>query len=273
MIDGSRYLKDPHMALKSSDIHPFELVREAFSIAKASWKHVMFSAGVFALLAALIAIFTGGASKPLDQVGQMAVMFTMFLATITAALVTSSRALGIEVPTLASALVNDRQFWRYVWGGVVCLFLMGLVVFAIFIAGVAMVPNLPLSGVRNVSEIDLRPLYGAAVVGAVLSALLSVRLSLVLPAVIAGEKVSVAASWKRTRGITVKLALAAVVALGGFYVVGLAVKYVGAYGIDGSPMVEVLSAAIRIARSSVEGALAGIVMGKILDDEAVSQPT
>lgn len=273
MIDGSRYLKDPHMALKSSDIHPFELVREAFSIAKASWKHVMFSAGVFALLAALIAIFTGGASKPLDQVGQMAVMFTMFLATITAALVTSSRALGIEVPTLASALVNDRQFWRYVWGGVVCLFLMGLVVLAIFIAGVAMVPNLPLPGVRNVSEIDLRPLYGAAVVGAVLSALLSVRLSLVLPAVIAGEKVSVAASWKRTRGITVKLALAAVVALGGFYVVGLAVKYVGAYGMDGSPMVEVLSAAIRIARSSVEGALAGIVMGKILDDEAVSQPT
>jgi hypothetical protein len=29
---------------------------------------------------------------------------------------------------------------------------------------------------------------------------------------------------------------------------------------------------IRIARSSVEGALAGIVMAKILDDEAVSHP-
>lgn len=261
------------MALKASDIRPIELVREAFATARGSWKQIAFSAGVFALLAALIAIFTSGGSKQLDQTGQLGVMFTMFLATLTASLVTSARALGIEIPTLASALVNDRQFWRYVWGGVVCTFLLGLAMFAVFLGGLSMMPNIPLPGVKSTVPFDPTPLYIAAIVGVILSALLSVRISMVLPAVVAGEKVSVVGSFRRTRGITIKLVLAAIAALGGFYLLQLGVKYGGAlsFGPEGSPLVEMVSAVVRIARSAVEGALAGIVMAKILDDEAISQ--
>lgn len=257
------------MALKPSDIRPIELMKEAFALSRDSWKQVAISAGVFALLAALIAIFTRGGSAALDQAGQMAVMFTMFLATIAAGLVTSARALGIEVPTLASGMVNDRQFWRYVWGGVVCMFLIGIVMLAVFVTGLYMTPNLPLPGIKAAGPFDPTLIYIAAIVGTALSALLSVRLSLVLPAVIAGERVSVAGSWRRTRGITTKLVITAALVLGGFYVLQLGVKYGGPAG---DPMIEMASAVVRIVRSAVEGALAGIVMAKILDDEAVNQP-
>jgi hypothetical protein len=261
------------MALKSPDIRPTDLVREAFSLARDSWKQVALSAGVFALLAALIAIFTSGGSKAVVQTGQMAVMFTMFLATLTASLVTSARALGIEIPTLASSLVNDRQFWRYVWGAVACTSLVALVVLAVFLGGLSTMPEIPLPGGPLTGTFDPMPLYIAAAAGAVLSALLSVRLSLVLPAIIAGEKVSIVGSWKRTRGITTKLVITAILALGGFYVLQLIVNYAGvkALGLENASLVEGMSAVVRIARNAVEGALAGIVMAKILDHEAVSQ--
>jgi hypothetical protein len=270
---GHAILKDPHMALKSPDIRPIDLIREAFALAKDSWKQVALSAGVFALLAALIAIFTSGGSKTVVQTGQMAVMFTMFLSTLTASLVTSARALGIEIPTLASSLVNDRQFWRYVWGAVACTSLVALVVLVVFLGGLSTMPEIPLPGVPLTGTFDPTPLYIAAAVGAVLSALLSVRLSLVLPAIIAGEKVSIAGSWRRTRGITTKLVATAILALGGFYVLQLIVNYGGvkALGLENASLVEGASAVVRIARNAVEGALAGVVMAKILDHEAVSQ--
>jgi hypothetical protein len=267
-------LKDQKMAMKSSDIRPYELVREALHLAQASWKQVAISAGIFALISGLIAVFASGASKEFAQLGQMCGMFAMFLATLTASLVTSARALGVEIPTLASALINDRNFWRYVWGGIVCTFLAGLVMVVALLAGLATMPTIPVPGIKDPSALDLTPIYYAVPVGAVLSMLLSVRLSMLLPAIVVGEKVSVSKSWKRTRGLTAKLAIAAGMALGGFYVLQLLVTNVGGYafGPEGAPFIETLAAAVRIARNAVEGALVGIVMAKILDDEAVTQP-
>lgn len=262
------------MALKSSDIRPVLLAQQAFSAGRESWKEVAMSAGIFALLSALITVFTPVASREVALFAEMAGMFTMFLATITASLVTSARVLGVEIPALASAMVNDRQFWRYVWGGVVCTFLAGLVAVVVVLGGLSMVPNIPVPGVKDSGTLDLTPVYCAIPVGAILSVLLAVRLSMVLPAVVVGEKVSVSASWRRTRGITMKIALAALVTLGGFYAVELLVKYVGAYalGPDAAPLIATAKAVLRIARSAVEGALAGIVMSHILDEEAVGQP-
>jgi hypothetical protein len=259
------------MALQSSDIRPIELAKEALLLAKDSWKQVGISAGVFALLAGLIAVLTGNSVQVVALVGSSTASFAMFLAALTAGLVTSARALGIDIPPLASAMMNERQYWRYVGGGIACMFVSSMLGFIAFMIVMTIGGQVPSAGVASTQELAAPVMFASFGLAAVATGLMSIRLFMVLPAVVAGEKISLTESWKRTKGITIKLAIAIAISLGGFFALQLLVRYFGAhlFGAEGLPMVEMTNAVLRIARGAVEGAVAGLVMAKILDQEAI----
>ncbi|NTF18120.1 hypothetical protein G6L37_06855 [Agrobacterium rubi] len=254
------------MAIRPSDIRPLELARNSIHTSRQSWLQILFAGGIFVLLAQLIIFFSRTSGIPtIVYLGDNVGSFTMFLATVAVSLVTSARVLGIQIPYLPSALINDRFFWRYVWGALVCAFLGGLAALACIGIGMAVILDDPAKLVFTT------PVYAAGVVACLVWLVVYTRLFMLLPAVVVGEKVSPVASWKRTRGIALKVGLAIVLAVGGFVIGEQLLRFIA--GKSGDPATAVLltslSVGVKLFRCAVEGALAGYILNSILDEEEI----
>lgn len=250
------------MAISSTDIHPVALAREAVQTVRESWLQVTFAGGIFVLLSLLIRFLAGTTDvREMVFMGDAAASFSMFLATLAAALVTSARVLGVDIPYLPSALINERYFWRYVWRGVICLMVVGSVVAVCSFVGFSFVEGR-----------DFRPFYAGAAAGALLSGFLYVRLSMMLPGAAAGEKVSLTASWRMTRGIWIRIGLAMVLALGGFLAGEFLLKGLSALTADPASHLVLAGFGIflKIVRCAVEGALAAQIFLAVLSSQETS---
>jgi hypothetical protein len=262
------------MAINPKDIRPTDLARQAYSIALQSWQRVAFAGGVFALIASFVpAVASLFATYGFGQIGTFTSIFIMLLASLSAAMVTSARVLDVEVAYLPSALIHERLFWRYVLAGLVC----PLLIIALFLGAFVVVSsNLPenfaslaRAGKLNLFTSDYLLLHAAIIAAVVGMVVLTVRLSLMLPAVVIGEKVSVGKSWRRTRGIAWRLLLAMATALMPFYLATYIVRLASAAQTDPTGFIfyKTLSVVITLSKAAVEGALFGLVMLSVIEAE------
>lgn len=255
------------MAIRPSDIRPLELAANSFVAVRESWVQILFAGGIFVLLSQLIVFFTKSSGIPaMVEMGNFAGSFTMLLATVAVSLVTCARVLGVQIPYLPSALINDRYFWKYVWAALVCSFLSVLAALACVLVASFVVP---LSAGLDFYSV---PFLFTAGFAAVAWFIVYVRLFMVMPAVAIGEKVSLSASLRRTRGVSLKVALSVVIALGGFIVAEYVFKGAAPYGGDpaSSALLNSLAVVLKLVRCAVEGALAGFIFKKALEAEAVT---
>lgn len=249
------------MAINPAEIRPIELATDAIVTSRDSWLQIVFAGGIFVLLAQLIIYMTKMSGvEALAGLGAMTGSFAMFLSTVAVSLVTCARVLGVQIPYLPSALINEKQFWQYVWGALLVAFLAMLAMGACVGVGSFMVIGTGVSDTQN--ALRSLPLIISGLVGAVLWFGVYTRLFVLLPAVVVGEKVSPKASWKRTSGLAAfKIALAIVVSLGVFVIAEYMLKGAARYSGDPSLVVvlESLSVFFKLFRCAVEGALAGMV--------------
>jgi len=253
------------MAIRPSDIRPLELATDSFVVVRESWVQILFAGGIFVLLSQLIVFFTKSSGVPaMVEMGNFGGSFTMLLATVAVSLVTCARVMGVQIPYLPSALINDRYFWKYVWAALVCAFLSLLAAAACVLVASFVVPLS--TGLNFYST----PFLVTAGFAAVAWFVVYIRLFLVLPAVAIGEKVSLSASLRRTRGVSLKVALSVVIALGGFIVAEYIFKGAAPYGGDpaSSAILNSLAVVLKLVRCAVEGALAGFIFMKVIDNES-----
>lgn len=258
------------MALTATDIRPLELATNAIVTAKDSLLQIAFAGGIFAIMSQLIVyIARASGSTAMVGFGDMASAFCMFLATVAVSIVTMAKVLGIETPYLPSALINEKPFWKYVWASVVVSFLP--VAAAVVVAGVG---HSVIVGVVGKLGSFMAPQYlGLFAFALICWSVVYLRLFLVLPAVLSGEKTSPSASWKRTSGIAMKLSLAIGLAVGAFvaaeFVLNAAAKFYGdpASGV----LMNILATASKLFRCAVEGALAGSVFALLQGKQDVTE--
>lgn len=267
------------MAINPKLIRPLKLTGRAFGIARDSWQKVAFAGGVFAVIAAAITYFGGLSGDPATAqlVGSFGSL-VMLLAGISASLVTSTVALGLKKAYMPSILIKDRAFWRYVWAGIACILIIGAIAGGIIMAGMASVPGdifHRLSTAPNsVLTLTYLPAFVAVVLGVLAIVVLSVRLSLMVPAAAAGEKVSLTSSWRRTRGIFFRLLLATAVSSAPFYAALVLLNRAVDQFSDPVAVAAVgfMAVIVKLAKAAVEGALGGLVMVEILKVEAEATP-
>jgi hypothetical protein len=141
----------------------------------------------------------------------------LFFATAITSLVGSAATLGQSVPLTLRGLVGERQFWVYVYALFLYWALPGVAASLGFILGAgvyltAIDPEALLTADRSFAVVAF-----ASIPAALTSAYVTARLSLLLPAIAAGEELSISAAWKRSTGNVMKIAAAFLVAVGIFF--------------------------------------------------------
>jgi hypothetical protein len=129
----------------------------------------------------------------------------------------SAATLGQSVPLTLRGLVGERQFWVYVYALFLYWALPGVAASLGFILGAgvyltAIDPEALLTADRSFAVVAF-----ASIPAALTSAYVTARLSLLLPAIAAGEELSISAAWKRSTGNVMKIAAAFLVAVGIFF--------------------------------------------------------
>lgn len=253
------------------EFNPLDISREAYRIVAAEKSRLLFSGGIFYLFACLLLFLTkASGDKTIMALGDFGYTAAMFLGCQAVALLACARAIGVETPFLPSALVNDRTFWRFVGAtllGTLLASLTGLVF--ILLAG-ATVPD-PKT-VTSFLQPDVLPGLALLVVGALAAAWVALKATLMAPAALIGEKVSIRASWRRTKGMEFRL-LASLVLVAALLMVLQSVSR-GYAAHVGSPEIQVLSALfstiVRLVQAAACGALAGLVFARVVLAERAS---
>jgi hypothetical protein len=145
-------------------------------------------------------------------------VINLFFATAITSLVGSATTLGQPVPLTLRSLIGEKQFWVYVYALFIYWALPGFAASLGLVMGLA----LYLIGV-DPTAFETNDGWMAATVFASIPAVLgsayvTARLSLLLPAIAAGEQLSISAAWKRSTGNVFKIAAAFLVAVGIFFI-------------------------------------------------------
>jgi hypothetical protein len=141
----------------------------------------------------------------------------LFFATAITSLVGSATTLGQPVPLTLRGLVGERQFWVYVYALFISWALPVLAAFFGFSLGLAAYLTALDTDAFSTYERSYAALAFASLPAALASAYITARLSLLLPAIAAGEKLSLSAAWRRSTGNVMKIAAAFLAAVGVFF--------------------------------------------------------
>lgn len=145
---------------------------------------------------------------------------SLFFATAITSLVGSATLLGQSIPLSLRGLFIHRQFWVYVYALFLYWALPGLAASTGFLVGIGFYLTAfdPDAFLTAESERAMLAVMFSSIPAVVASAYVTARLSLLLPAIAAGEKLSIASAWNRSTGNVMKIAGAFLVALGVLFV-------------------------------------------------------
>jgi hypothetical protein len=142
----------------------------------------------------------------------------LFFATAITSLVGSATTLGQPVPLTLRGLVGERQFWVYVYALFIYWALPGFAAMLGLVLGLA----LYLTGIDptafETNDGWMTATAFSSIPAVLISAYVTARLSLLLPAIAAGEQLSISAAWKRSTGNVFKIAAAFMIAVGVFFI-------------------------------------------------------
>jgi hypothetical protein len=246
------------------EFNPLDISREAYRIVATEKTKLLFAGGVFYLFACLLLFVTkASGDKSLTALGEYGYSAAMFLGCQAVAMIACAKALGVETPFLPSALLGDRTFWRFVGAtlaGTTVAFLTGL---AFLIVAAVIVPD-P-KALTSISQPEIAPVLAILGIGALVAGWVALKATLMAPAILLSEKVSVRASWRRTRRMEFRL-LAALVLTAALLIVLQSLSR-GYASYVGSSELQVLAAlfstVVRLIQSSACGALAGLVFARV----------
>lgn len=256
------------MTASRIEFNPLDISREAYRIVAAEKTKLMFAGGIFYLFACLLLFFAKAAGdERLALLGDYGYSAAMFLGCQAVAMIACARALGVETPFLPSALVNDRTFWRFVGATIAGAAAAGFVTLLFLVGASAAVPD-P-STVTSFFQADVVPVLLILVAGGVAAAWVALKATLMAPAVLLGEKISIRASWKRTRRMEFRLIAALVLTAALLVVLQSLARGYAAY--VGAPELKVISAlfstVLRLVQAAACGALAGLVFARVIHAE------
>lgn len=183
------------MTANSSRITAMATAWEAFGVAFDSLPSAISTAGI-PMVAALAVFMAGAFSGDAAVAGVATIGFVAALVCSAWAvtIVSQAKALGVDIPLQPGAIFLKARFWKFAGASVACF----LIPTAIMVLTIGLSAAAP-SGSPGLSSVAL-------LAGLAASFYVSLRLFLVLPAIVAGHPFSLAASWRLTGGSVLPIA-------------------------------------------------------------------
>lgn len=253
------------MAQGRIDFNPVEITREAFQIVRDSALQIAFAGGIFYLLACVVVLVSRMMmTEGFLRIGDLGFTVISSLAGISVCMVTSARALGVTVPFLPSQLIHERQFWKFVLGWIIVGFLTAIPTLLGVASAVYLMP--PQDSVTSFFDRALLPAAVSVGAGLIVTIIVAMRLSLMLPAIVIGEKISPLVSWQRTGPIFWKVLAASILTISLLVVLQSLVQGWSQQTQDPSlqMIASVVSTVISLVKYSAVGALYGLIMNLVV---------
>lgn len=228
-----------------------QTVIESFELAKASLGPSFLLAGPVALAGFGLLLLPLGVPV-LYAPALYGYLALLMLTTLAAAIVPQAMASGVAAPSHAIKLVTVRAFWVYLGSSFAC-FLIPLLAAAVPASFAISDPSLLVGG-------DPEALAWLALSIAIWT-WLTLRLSLVLPAIAAGEPFSLRRSWRLTRGNTAAIGVCLLLAVVPVSLLQHAMVETVVASAEDSTTVAAIGVALGLAMTIVQAVAYGTVTG------------
>jgi hypothetical protein len=245
-----------------------EITREAYRIVIAEKGRLLFAGGVFFLFSLVLKLFAEASGSPaIVAFGADAAGIAKALGAIACGMLACANAIGVHAPFLPSAIINHRPFWGYVLATIVVFF---SIVAATFLSAFLTMPLVGfLQAVSDGEVLSVILVFMFYILAGFAGVWASVNGSLVAPAKLAGERISIRGSWVRTKGMGFRLLAAYALAIFPFVVLTILAGFCRgrAGSLEVMMLLSILISLINFTSVAVWGALSGAVFARVVQVE------